>query len=134
MKSLVAKRNLSHVVSVDSAGTAGWHVGDVPDARTVKAAKARGYDLSGLRGRQVSVQDFDNYDFILAMDEDNLQALKYMCPKHYEGHLGLFLAFGDRQDYKEVPDPYYGGARGFETVLDLVESACAGLLNHIESR
>ena len=137
-RAMVEKEGLGHVISVDSAGTSDWHVGKQPDPRTVEAAERRGYDLSPLRGRQVSPEDFDNFDFILAMDNDNLADLKQMMPKHFAGHLGLALAFADRsrrkQEGDDVPDPYYGGNRGFDLVLDLLEDACSGLLSHIKTR
>ncbi len=128
---IVADRGLGDVITVDSAGTSDWHVGDRPDPRTVRAARSRGYDLSPLRGRQVIIDDFAAFDFILAMDRDNLRVLEQMRPTGYAGHLGLLLAFSAQSAYREVPDPYHGGARGFDLVLDLVEDACAGLLAHM---
>lgn len=125
---------LSKRVRVDSAGTGGWHIGRGPDPRTVAAARQRGYDLSPLRARQVSVADFDEFDFILAMDNANLKDLRALAPAHFQGHLGLFLEFSKRYDEHEVPDPYYGEGDGFERVLDLVEDASAGLLRHIQQR
>ena len=77
---------------------------------------------------------FDNYDYILAMDHDNLYDLEQIKPDDYQGHLGLFLAFGTQTEYEVVPDPYHGGARGFEVVLDLVQDACEGLLKHLKQR
>lgn len=130
-RKLVADAGLAAQVQVDSAGTAGWHIGRAPDARTVAAAKKRGYDLSDLRARQVSVQDFSEYDYILAMDKSNLRDLQDMRPLGYQGHLGLFLGFGSLNGDQEVPDPYHGGSEGFELVLDLVEDAAQGLLDKI---
>lgn len=118
-------------VTVDSAGTAAWHTGKAPDPRTVAAAASRNYDLASLRARQVSVDDFARFDFILAMDADNLAQLQALCPADYGGHLGLFLDFAPDCGYRDVPDPYYGGSDGFARVLDLVELAGAGLLAHI---
>ncbi|MGB0468500.1 MAG: low molecular weight protein-tyrosine-phosphatase [Pontibacterium sp.] len=114
-------------VVVDSAGTAAFHIGKAPDSRSVAAAKQRGYDLSGLRARQVSAADFNRFDYILAMDSSNLANLEALCPDDYRGHLGLFLDFTALEGH-EVPDPYYGGQNGFDHVLDLVESASEGLL------
>jgi low molecular weight protein-tyrosine phosphatase len=119
-------------IVIDSAGTSDWHIGKAPDARTSACALSRGYDLSDLRARQVVRQDFEEYDYILAMDEDNLQYLRELSPATYTGNLSLFLSFSERQDYHEVPDPYYGGEQGFELVLDLIESAGVGLLKHIQ--
>jgi protein-tyrosine phosphatase len=128
---LVANEKLDQKILVDSAGTGDWHIGRAPDSRTITAARQRGYDLSILRARQVSLRDFNNFDYILAMDESNLQDLQQMRPSTFTGHLGLFLDFAPNQHYREVPDPYYGGQDGFELVLELVESAAQGLLAHI---
>lgn len=128
---LAEEKGLSGRVYADSAGTSGWHIGEPPDARSQSAARARGYDLSAQRGRQVSVHDFDEFDFVLAMDSDNLADLENLCPPHFSGHLGLLLDFGSRPEYRDVPDPYHGGSAGFELVLDLIESASAGLLERI---
>ncbi len=116
---------------IDSAGTGDWHVGKSPDARAQQAAKGRGYDLSGLRARQVESRDFKRFDFILAMDNDNLSHLQRLGQAQgYSGHVGLFLAFGNTAQ-REVPDPYYGGEQGFQQVLDLIENASLGLLDHL---
>lgn len=131
---LVMCAKLDQKIIVDSAGTGDWHIGKAPDTRTVVAARQRGYDLSVLRARQVTARDFDEFDYVLAMDKANLLDLQRLRPSSYAGHLGLFLDFGTRGDYCEVPDPYYGGHDGFELVLDLVEDAAQGLLNHIRSR
>jgi protein-tyrosine phosphatase len=90
--------------------------------------------MSHLRGRQVQPEDFHQFDYVLAMDRENLANLKRLKPADFQGHLGLFLLFGDQQSHDEVPDPYFGGAEGFELVLDLIESASVGLLQHIQSR
>ncbi|MDR5898041.1 low molecular weight phosphotyrosine protein phosphatase [Halomonas vilamensis] len=120
-------------VSVDSCGIGSWHVGKAPDQRAQAAAKQRGIDISALRARQFAADDFARFDYILAMDHDNLQAIRAMQPEVYAGHVGLLLDFAGQAD-AEVPDPYYGGDQGFEEVLDLIESASRGLLNHIRSR
>lgn len=133
-RELVADAKLDQKIIVDSAGTSDWHIGKAPDTRTTAAASKRGYDLSVLRARQVHARDFDEFDYILAMDEANLADLQRMKPAHFMGHLGLFLEFGARGDYREMPDPYYGGSDGFELVLDLVEDAAQGLLNHVRQR
>lgn len=131
---LVDKENLNDQILIDSAGTGDWHIGKAPDRRAREAAMARGYNMSHLRGRQVQPDDFHEFDYVLAMDRDNLANLKRIKPADFEGHLGLFLPFGDQQSHDEVPDPYFGGAEGFELVLDLIESASAGLLQHIKSQ
>ena len=130
-ESQVRANNLQYEVEVDSCGTGDWHVGKPPDSRATAAALQRGYDLSSLRARQVSKADFDHFDYILAMDRQNLADLRDLQPANYTGHLGLFLAFAGEAELTEVPDPYYGGADGFTEVLALVESASAGLLRAI---
>lgn len=118
---------------IDSAGIGDWHVGEPPDRRATAAARERGYDLSALRGRQVSRDDFTDFDWILAMDRANLQALQGLRPRSYRGHLGLFLDFAPQLGRSEVPDPYYGGKADFAYVLDLVEQASAALLERIRA-
>lgn len=124
---------LADRVHVASAGTGDWHVGKAPDSRTCKAALARGYDLSQQRAQQVKAAHFAEYDLILAMDESNLGHLRAMRPNTAVAELDLFLRrYGAALD--EVPDPYYGGADGFEQVLDLVEAACQALVLEIKGR
>ncbi|WP_028633618.1 low molecular weight protein-tyrosine-phosphatase [Pseudomonas parafulva] len=124
---------LADHVQVASAGTGDWHVGSPPDSRTCKAALGRGYDLSGQRAQQVKAGHFAEYDLILAMDESNLGQLRAMRPEASTGELDLFLRrYGAALD--EVPDPYYGGADGFEQVLDLIEDACKALVLEIKGR
>ena len=123
LRELSLRENLQ--VHVESCGTHDYHVGQPPDARSQEHAKRRGYDLSGQRARQISGDDFGNFDLILAMDRGHLRLLRGLCPAGFRPKLRLFL--GDR----DVPDPYYGGAEGFEEVLDLVEPACAGLLQEL---
>jgi protein-tyrosine phosphatase len=112
---------------VDSAGLGDWHAGSPPDVRAVRAAKLRGYDLSAIRARQIEAADFSRFDWILAMDHSNLQALNAMKPRDFHGHLGLFLDLVPDTGLREVPDPFFGGPQGFETVLDLVEKASVAL-------
>lgn len=130
----VKEAGLQDEIVIDSAGTGGWHIGKAPDARASQFALQRGYDLSHLRARQTDPSDFQTYQYILAMDHANLADLKRMKPPSYKGHLGLFLDFGNNPKYREVPDPYYGGDEGFQLVLDLVESACDGLLLDIRQQ
>ncbi|TCO71269.1 low molecular weight protein-tyrosine-phosphatase [Rhodovulum euryhalinum] len=115
-------------VEVDSAGTGGWHVGNPPDPRTIRAAAIRGYDLGGLRARQVHRRDFSEFDLILAMDRANLAELRRLQPEGNETPLRLFLDYAD-SPRDEVPDPYYDG--GFDLVLDLVEDAARGLIREL---
>lgn len=130
----VEKEGFAGRIHIDSAGTYDYHVGDAPDARAQHAAKQRGYDMSQLRGRQVEAGDFKRFDYVLAMDEANLSILQRLRPRDAESHLGLFLEFAERHAEHEVPDPYYGGPEGFERVLDLVEDAAHGLLQHIRQQ
>lgn len=129
---LVESAGVSEHFLIDSAGTHDYHIGSPPDKRTQHAALQRGYDMSGLRGRQVEVADFDRFDYVLAMDHANLATLRRLCPDGKRERLGLFLEYASRHDEREVPDPYYGGGKGFERVLDLVEDAAEGLLEHIQ--
>lgn len=115
-------------VEVDSAGTAGYHIGDPPDLRSQRVASRRGIDLSGLRARQVTPADFAHFDLILAMDRDNLAELQSMRPARSRAQLRLFLDYAPQLDLREVPDPYYGDASGFEEVLDLAAAASRGLI------
>jgi protein-tyrosine phosphatase len=128
---LVADAGLSKRIDVDSAGTAGWHQGRAPDIRTVAVAKKQGYDLSMLRARQVVVSDFEKFDYILAMDSENLSNLMKLQPINHTGFISLFLEFGLQKTYCEVPDPYHGENKDFELVVDLAEDAARGLLAHI---
>ena len=122
---------LAHLLHIDSAGTHGYHVGSTPDVRARKAALGRGYDLSSLRGRQVSDEDFEVFDYVLAMDRDNFHNLQQRCPERHKHKVKLYLAFSRRFPNLNVPDPYYGGSKGFEQVLDMVEDAAEGLLAEI---
>ncbi len=124
---------LDQCIRVDSAGTGDWHVGRPPDRRAAQAALNRGYDLRDLRARQVSTADFAEFDYILAMDRNNLQDIQRLCPVGYRGYLGLLLEYGSKCGQTEVPDPYSGGESGFELVLDLVEDACTGLLRELST-
>ena len=125
------QRELSGQFRIDSAGTAGWHVGKPPDTRGVAAAGRRGVDLSMLRARQVEAGDFENFDFILAMDESNIEDLIAMRPQHSSAHLHRFLEFNKSANSLDVPDPYYGGDEGFELVLDLITEASEGFMDHL---
>lgn len=127
----VEQAELAAHIHIDSAGTHDYHIGAGPDPRTQQAARQRGYDMSKLRGRQVEAADFARFDYVLAMDMANLSILERLRPRDAQSHLGLFLEFAARHVEREVPDPYYGGADGFERVLDMVEDAAAGLLQHI---
>lgn len=118
-------------IEIDSAGTHGYHIGNPPDKRSQAAGVERGYSFKGLKCRRVDESDFERFDFILAMDNSNLANLHVMSPSQYHDKIKLFLDFANVDD-KEVPDPYYGGKRGFELVLDLIEEASDGLIAHIK--
>lgn len=128
---MVTDAGLADVITVDSSGTGNWHLGESPDRRSARAALKRGYDLSVLQARQVMVEDFDYFHYMLAMDKLNLAELEALCPTDYSGELKLFLGFGSGA-IEEVPDPYYGEGDGFERVLDLVEDASQQLLQTIQ--
>ena len=131
----VARRDAPELaMTVDSAGTANYHPGAPPDRRSQVAARSRGYDLSGLRARQVREEDFAMFDLILAMDRSNLQELMEAAPGAARGKIRLFLDYAPEQPLRDVPDPYYGGPRGFEEVLDLIEAAATGLLRRLREQ
>jgi protein-tyrosine phosphatase len=119
-------------LEIDSAGTADYHSGDPPDRRSVAAGRRRGYELAGLRARQVQRVDFEHFDFVLAMDRANLAALEDQRPPHAKSRLALFMEFAPETGLAEVPDPYYGGIEDFERVLDLCEVAARGLLSRLK--
>lgn len=119
-------------VRVDSAGTHGYHIGEGPDPRTVRAARARGYDLSRLRARKLVVADFDRFDLILAMDRGHLDIMRRLAPVGSAAQLALFSDFAPAPwRGRDVPDPYYGGADGFVEVLDMVEAGSRALLARV---
>lgn len=121
-------------VHVDSAGTGAWHVGHSPDPRSIAAAQKRGYDLKSLRARQTCTEDFSRFDYLLAMDHNNLSHLKQIAPQGFKGQLELFLRYSAGSQ-TEVPDPYYqSGDKGFYDVIDLIESASEGLIDVLEKR
>jgi protein-tyrosine phosphatase len=130
-RKMVADRNLNEHFMIDSAGTAGYHVGAKPDERSVEVASAMGYDFTGISCRKVCEADFVNADYLLAMDASNVDNLRKVCPPEFVHKIRLLVEFANG-DYPEVPDPYYGGRRGFELVLDLIEQGCAGFIEHVK--
>ncbi len=116
---------------IDSAGTHDYHVGEPPDRRAIAAAARRGVDLRALRARRVDDRDFERFDLILAMDRENLSLLHTRAPRECHSRIRLVLDYAPDAYTREVPDPYYGGAKGFEEVLDLLEQAAHGLLNEV---
>jgi len=127
------ERGLGDRIRIASAGTHDYHVGDPPDARTLRHAAKRGYDFSSQRASQVGPQDFDAFDYILAMDRSHLRILRSMQPAGSKAKLGLFLEASARWKGEDVPDPYYGGAAEFERVLDMVEEAAERWLDRFEA-
>ncbi|MGH1486717.1 MAG: low molecular weight protein-tyrosine-phosphatase [Cellvibrionaceae bacterium] len=128
----VDQAGLTNNIHVDSAGTGAWHAGNPPDDRAQSSALEKGYDIGGLRARQVTAADFKKYDYILAMDKQNLIDLRVMCPTGYHGVLALFLEAAGLKEMLEVPDPYYGGQEHFEHVIQLVERGAENLLARIQ--
>ncbi|VAW75684.1 Low molecular weight protein tyrosine phosphatase [hydrothermal vent metagenome] len=118
-------------ITIDSAGTHAYHVGASPDSRAQHAAQKRGVDLSALRGRQATIVDFEEFDYVLAMDEENFNNLAHIAPDDQQHKIKMFLKYAENFDETDVPDPYYGGSQGFEHVLDLIEDASQGLLEHL---
>ncbi|MBM3390949.1 MAG: low molecular weight phosphotyrosine protein phosphatase [Betaproteobacteria bacterium] len=127
-RNILINNGLYDLIKVDSAGTHDYHVGEPPDPRTCLAAMKRGVDLSRLRARQVCPEDFERFDLLLAMDRANLVHLKRGSRPEYHSKLGLFLEYAEAFEEYEMPDPYYGGASGFEQVLDMAEDAARGLI------
>ena len=123
-------RQLDIDVVVNSAGTIGFHQGNPPDSRSKAAGEKRGYSFKGITSRKVVMNDFEEFDLILAADKANLDDLMSQCPAHLQYKLALFLSFGE-SDYQEVPDPYYGEGDGFELVLDLIEESSEAILRSI---
>ena len=131
MNGLIKERILQDKIKCDSAGTIGYHSGEPADSRMKSHALKRGYDLTSI-ARQINLSDFDKFNYIIAMDKENyINILALDSDGKYRNKISLMMDFATQHDDSEVPDPYYGGERGFEYVLDLLEDACLGLLNHI---
>lgn len=132
----VARAGLDGRIQVDSAGTGDWHIGQPPDARATAAAAARGIGLDDLRARQVEPADLEHFDYVLAMDEANLDALQALARSvpAARAQIALLGSFSQRYRDQSVPDPYFGGGQGFEQVLDMIEDAADGLLSALQSR
>ena len=120
-------------IYIDSCGTHSYHIGQSPDVRAQHAAVNRGIDISQQVARQIEADDFDFFDYILVMDNFNLNVVHSMVNESYRSKIHLFLDYTEHNEYKEVPDPYYGGEGGFEIVLDLLEQASIGLIKHLQS-
>ncbi len=133
LDALIRSEGLADRIEVDSAGTHAYHVGKQPDQRAQQVAVDRGLDLNYQRARQTNPLDFDEFDYVLAMDTDNYEILRGNCPEGQEHKLRRFLEFAPQWG-KDVPDPYYGGVDGFDRVFDMVQDASQGLLDHLRSQ
>lgn len=133
-RKLLETEGLRSAIGSDSAGTHAYHAGEPPDKRAQETALRRGVDMSDLRARIVDPEDFSRFDYVLAMDQDNYHSLSAICPRGAEPKLMLLMDFAPHLRTREVPDPYYGGAGGFERVFDMVEAASEGLLADIRRR
>ncbi|MDE0308882.1 MAG: low molecular weight phosphotyrosine protein phosphatase [Acidiferrobacterales bacterium] len=133
-RSMVESRSLDCEIKVDSAGTAGYHVGARPDSRAIEAAAKRGVCISNLRARRVNLQDYAKFDYIIAMDLFNYEDLVSLAPSDYKGRICLFMDFAPQWEAREIPDPYYGGGEAFELMLDMIEAASKGLIEDIRKR
>ena len=131
---LVERKGLGERIEIDSAGTHAYHVGEPPDARAQETALKRGVDLSEQRARRAQSEDFLEFDYIVAMDQDNYHSLSAICPEGLEDKIHMLMDFAPDYRTREVPDPYYGGAAGFDRVFDMVDAAAVGLLDEIRRR
>ena len=129
---LLKEQDLEEYFVIDSAGTHAYHIGEAPDLRSQHAALERDIELAHLRARKVIMGDFEDFDFLLAMDDDNYQTLMDACPEEYKDKISYFLDYAPHLDTREVPDPYFGGKYGFERVLDLAEEASVGFLSMLQ--
>jgi len=134
MQNLIDTAGLTEEIQVESAGTIGYHAGENPDSRACSMAQSRGVDISSLIARKVTMADYNQQTFILAMDFDNLTNLQAECPASYQNKLELLLNYHPDNHLNEVPDPYYGGNKGFENVYKMIESACKNLLQQIKNQ
>lgn len=132
-RALLRREGIDHLVSTDSAGTHDYHLGDPPDPRSQQAARVRGVDIDDLRARKVRREDFEAFDYVLAMDRGHFRQLEALCPPALKHRLRMFMSFAPDFGAAEVPDPYYGDDNGFERVLDMCEAAAAGLLTEIRA-
>lgn len=131
LRHYIAEAGLGDAIETASAGTHGYHIGEPPDPRTVAAARRRGFDLSAQRARKLRMEDFHTYDLILAMDRGHFAHLESLRPNDARAEVRMYLEYHPDRSHTDVPDPYYGGAEGFEQVLDMVEHASKALLQKI---
>ena len=134
MQNKISTQNLDDLIQVDSAGTHAYHVGEKSDSRSRATASEKGIDMEFIRARKISVNDYDEFDHILAMDEQNLELINYYAPDSHKAEIALFLSFAHKSgviSQTSVPDPYYGGDQGFEDVFKLVDRGCDALIEHL---
>ncbi|MGB1547998.1 MAG: low molecular weight protein-tyrosine-phosphatase [Alphaproteobacteria bacterium] len=130
-RAMVQEAGLDHLVEIDSAGTHGYHVGEPPDPRAQNATRQRGVEIGSLRARKFHKDDFEDFDYVLAMDRQNHAILMDLCPPEHSDRLHLFLSFAEGTKVHDVPDPYYGNVDRFDVALELIEQGAAGLLAEI---
>ncbi len=133
LRARAARRGLGDRILAASAGTHGYHIGEAPDPRTRAAASRRGYAMTGMLARRVTRADFAAFDLIVAMDSGHFAALERMAPAQHRGKLRRFMDFAPAPGASDVQDPYYGGAQGFEHVLDVIEAGIEALIDGLES-
>jgi protein-tyrosine phosphatase len=133
-RKMVEDAGLAQAFHVDSAGTHAYHSGSTPDQRAITAAERRGFSLDNIRARRIDESDYEQFDYILAMDELNLHIIRENAIEDHNAQMRLFMEFAGEGSGQEVPDPYYGGTAGFEKVLDLLEEASRGLLQSLKSK
>lgn len=132
-RALVEQKGLSDRIRIDSAGTHAYHVGNPPDPRSLDKATERGIAMHDLRARKVDFADLIEFDYVLAMDGDNLSILQQMAPADLQPKIMLFMQFDPAAKSNYVPDPYYGGSKGFDEVFDMVEAASHGFLDYLST-
>lgn len=132
LRAMAHAKGWSSWFTVDSCGTHAYHVGEAPDRRSQKHALQRGYDLSDLRARQLTREDFSRFDLVLVMDHENMARAQALCPPAEHHKLHRLTEFCTSLRSAVIPDPYYGGDQGFKHVLDLIEDACQGVLTHVK--
>lgn len=133
-RSKVRDAGLEEIILVDSAGTGSWHIGSRPDSRSIQIAETNGYDMNDIYARQICAEDFNEFDYILAMDEENYNNIQLVKGYSESVLLHHFLKFNSATNELNVPDPYYSSADGFSEVLNLIEAASDGLLDHLKIR
>lgn len=134
-RQLVDSRGLSDVIDIDSAGTHFYHIGELPDPRSIEIARENGLDITDQRGRQIDTEDYHTFHYILAMDKRNLRNIESLAPQSHQAEIHLYLqSFAPHLLDVEVPDPYHGGEDGFQEVFTMVETAAKGLLDAIEAK